>query len=149
MIPRQEVLDLATDFGLAPNVIEKDYALGWLLAGLGESQVTRDTWLFKGGTCLKKCFFETYRFSEDLDFTLRDPAHLEEAFLGKLFEEVAEWVYERTGLDLPREARKVEVYATSRGGSRRRGGSGIVGRSGEGATRRASSLTSPLTRASC
>ena len=24
---------------------------------------------FKGGTCLKKCYFETYRFSEDLDFS--------------------------------------------------------------------------------
>ncbi|HEY0410225.1 MAG TPA: nucleotidyl transferase AbiEii/AbiGii toxin family protein [Candidatus Dormibacteraeota bacterium] len=24
----------------------------------------------KGGTCLRKCYYETYRFSEDLDFTL-------------------------------------------------------------------------------
>jgi hypothetical protein len=52
-------------------------------------------------------------FSEDLDFTLLDPAHLEDAFLAKLFEEVPEWVYERTGLGLPREARKVAVYTTS------------------------------------
>jgi len=28
MISRQEMLDLATDFGLAPNVVKKDYALG-------------------------------------------------------------------------------------------------------------------------
>ena len=63
MIPRQELLDLAADFGLAPNVVEKDYALGWLLAGFGEHPDTRDSWLFKGGTCLKKCFFETYRLS--------------------------------------------------------------------------------------
>jgi hypothetical protein len=27
-------------------------------------------WVFKGGTCLKKCYIETYRFSEDLDFTV-------------------------------------------------------------------------------
>lgn len=132
MIPRQEVLDLATDFGLAPNVIEKDYALGWLLAGLGENPATRETWLFKGGTCLKKCFFETYRFSEDLDFTLLDPAHLEEAFLGKLFEEVSEWVYQRTGLDLPREARKVAVYRTSRGGTSAEGRIGYRGPLGRG-----------------
>lgn len=26
--------------------------------------------MFKGGTCLKKCYIETYRFSEDLDFTV-------------------------------------------------------------------------------
>ena len=34
-------------------------------------EALRESWLFKGGTCLKKCF-ETYRFSEDLDFTLTD-----------------------------------------------------------------------------
>ena len=76
MISREELLDLAADFGLAANVIEKDYALGWMLAALGYHNETRDAWLFKGGTCLKKCFFETYRFSEDLDFTLLDAAHL-------------------------------------------------------------------------
>ncbi len=92
MIQKQELLDLAKDFGLQPNVVEKDYVLGWLLAGIGEHPTTRDTWVFKGGTCLKKCFFETYRFSEDLDFTLTDPAHLDQVFLRKLFEEVGEWV---------------------------------------------------------
>ncbi len=71
MIQKQELLDLAKDFGLRPDVVEKDYVLGWLLAGIGEHPATRDTWVFKGGTCLKKCFFETYRFSEDLD--LRSP----------------------------------------------------------------------------
>jgi len=35
--------------------------------------------VFKGGTCLKKVFFETYRFSEDLDFTLRAEALIDEA----------------------------------------------------------------------
>ena len=61
MIPRQELRDLATDFGLDPNVVEKDYALGWLLAGINHHPEISDQWLFKGGTCLKKCFFETYR----------------------------------------------------------------------------------------
>ncbi|CAN5145726.1 hypothetical protein BH20BAC1_BH20BAC1_03460 [soil metagenome] len=28
--------------------------------------------VFKGGTCLRKCYFPDYRFSEDLDFTLID-----------------------------------------------------------------------------
>lgn len=46
MIWRQEILDLAKDFGLAPNIVEKDYALGWLLAGLGQHPDTQDTWLF-------------------------------------------------------------------------------------------------------
>lgn len=88
MISRQELLDLSREFGLQPHVVEKDYALGWLLAAIGHHPATRDTWLFKGGTCLKKCYFETYRFSEDLDFTLRDAAHLDNAFLRTLFQEL-------------------------------------------------------------
>ena len=30
--------------------------------------------VFKGGTCLKKCYFEAHRFSEHLDFTVREQA---------------------------------------------------------------------------
>jgi predicted nucleotidyltransferase component of viral defense system len=124
VITRQELLDLAREFGLQPHIVEKDYALGWLLAGFGQHQDTRDTWLFKGGTCLKKCYFETYRFSEDLDFTLLDPAHLNEDFLRGLFQEVAEWVYEMTGLEMPAEARRIEVFDNGRGG---RSGEGRMG----------------------
>jgi predicted nucleotidyltransferase component of viral defense system len=37
-----------------------------VLAGIYAHEELANSWLFKGGTCLKKCFFETYRFSEDL-----------------------------------------------------------------------------------
>ena len=127
MIQKQELLELAKDFGLQPNVVEKDYLLGWLLAGIGAHPATRDAWVFKGGTCLKKCFFETYRFSEDLDFTLTDPAHLDEAFLHKLFQEVGDWVYDQTGMVLPPEARKFEVYTNPRGGTSAEGRVGYRG----------------------
>lgn len=115
MIDRQELLDLAREFSLRPNVVEKDYALGWLLAGIGKHASTKDSWVFKGGTCLKKCYFETYRFSEDLDFTLLDVAHLNEQFLSSTFREIADWVYERSGLELPAEGIAFEVYTNTRG----------------------------------
>jgi predicted nucleotidyltransferase component of viral defense system len=70
MIARAEVMELAARLSLRPDIVEKDYVLGWLLAGIGQHPDLRDTWVFKGGTCLKKIHFETYRFSEDLDFTL-------------------------------------------------------------------------------
>ena len=66
MIDREEVRELAREFQLESNVVEKDYALGRLLAGLSAHPALAESWIFKGGTCLKKCFFETYRFSEDL-----------------------------------------------------------------------------------
>jgi hypothetical protein len=51
-------------------VVEKDYVLAWLLAATSQHAVIRGHWILKGSTCVKKCFFETYRFSEDLDYSL-------------------------------------------------------------------------------
>ena len=52
------------------EVLERDYILSWILAGICQVPVLRDTLVFKGGTALKKCYFGgDYRFSEDLDFT--------------------------------------------------------------------------------
>lgn len=115
MINRQEIIDAATRVGLMPSVVEKDYALGWVLAGIGAHPEISQSWLFKGGTCLKKCFFETYRFSEDLDFTLLDAAHLDAQFLTRVFGEISEWVNERTGLELPRDLQQFDVYTNPRG----------------------------------
>ncbi len=70
MIGKQDILERAAEWNLRPEIVEKDYALGWLLAAFASEPRTATTWVFKGGTCLKKCFFETYRFSEDLDFSL-------------------------------------------------------------------------------
>ena len=90
MIDKREILDQATATGLNPHVVEKDYVLGWLLWGVANHQATTDAWIFKGGTSLKKCFFETYRFSEDLDFTLSDDEQLDEDFLRGVFADIAD-----------------------------------------------------------
>ena len=34
MINRQEILEFSRELGLSTEVIEKDYVLGWLLAGI-------------------------------------------------------------------------------------------------------------------
>ena len=59
MISKQEILTLAAQLQLQVQVVEKDYALGWFLAGIRAHPVIGPRWVFKGGTCLKKCFFET------------------------------------------------------------------------------------------
>lgn len=53
MIDRAEILAVATDLSLAPEVVEKDYVLGWLLAGIYAHEALAPVWTFKGGTCLK------------------------------------------------------------------------------------------------
>lgn len=115
MIDRREILDTATQMSLNPHVVEKDYVLGWMLAGISAHPALRESWVFKGGTCLKKCYFETYRFSEDLDFTLKDEAHLDEAFLKQTFAEIGDWIYEQTGIEVPAEKHKFDIYTNPRG----------------------------------
>ncbi len=67
MIPEAETRSLAAAKGVEPMVVDLDYALGWLLAGLFLDPQITDNWVFKGGTSLRKCWFPEYRFSEDLD----------------------------------------------------------------------------------
>jgi len=70
MITRADIVERVGEWGLAEQVVEKDYVLGWLLWGIATDPTLGQSWIFKGGTCLKKCYIETYRFSEDLDFTV-------------------------------------------------------------------------------
>lgn len=59
MIPKREIIDAAAVLGLNPHVIGKDYVLGWLLWGIHDHEAIGENWMFKGGTCLKKCFIHS------------------------------------------------------------------------------------------
>lgn len=69
MIPAAEVRRLARKHEVDPMIIDLDYAIGWALWGLFARPGPGHGLVFKGGTCLKKCYIPEYRFSEDLDFT--------------------------------------------------------------------------------
>ena len=89
MISKNELLEHAKAFSLNPEIVEKDYILGWILAGIAHNQHINNSWVFKGGTCLKKCYFETYRFSEDLDFTILDSSQIDEKFLSAVLSDIS------------------------------------------------------------
>jgi len=69
MISQAEERRLASLLGIDVTVIDHDYVLGCYLAFLCQHPEVHDSWAFKGGTSLAKCYFSTYRYSEDLDFT--------------------------------------------------------------------------------
>ena len=69
MIRDAEIRRLARVAGVEPRIVELDYALGWALRGLASHPGLDGRLAFRGGTCLRKCYFPEYRFSEDLDFT--------------------------------------------------------------------------------
>jgi predicted nucleotidyltransferase component of viral defense system len=90
--------------------------LGWLLWGIGSDAVLGDAWVFKGGTCLKKCYIETYRFSEDVDFTVMPGGPLEPEEVEPILERVLARVGEESGIDFsiqqPRLRRRASGRAT-------------------------------------
>jgi predicted nucleotidyltransferase component of viral defense system len=101
MISKQDILDRAVEWQLRHDVVEKDYVLGWVLAAIAQHPETSTNWIFKGGTCLKKCYFETYRFSEDLDFTLLPEAAYDAAALQKILIELVGAAQELSGITFP------------------------------------------------
>ncbi|MBW7870358.1 MAG: nucleotidyl transferase AbiEii/AbiGii toxin family protein [Flavobacteriia bacterium] len=76
MIYQREIIAKAEEWEVSPNTTEKDYVLGHFLNCFFNFRENRNLFVFKGGTCLRKCYFPDYRFSEDLDFTLLDKSYL-------------------------------------------------------------------------
>ncbi len=103
MIRTQDIFDRAAEWQLRPDVVEKDDVLGWLLAGLSGHPDTHTQWILKGGTCIKKCFFEISRFSEDLDISLLPEAPYTETALREMLQAVARLVSEMSGIEVPHD----------------------------------------------
>lgn len=114
MITKARLLERARAQGMRPTTVEKDYVLGWMLAAISQ-HLRLSQWVFKGGTCLKKCFFETYRFSEDLDFTVPSGIGLSRDGIKEDLVEAGAWVEERSGISFPAEKVRVEQYNNPRG----------------------------------
>lgn len=99
MILSKEINKHAAANKVSDRQIEKDYVLTWVLNGIAHHKVLSKAIVFKGGTVLKKCYFEDYRFSEDLDFTLLDENITHEQ-LGGYLQEVFIWVKEEANITL-------------------------------------------------
>jgi predicted nucleotidyltransferase component of viral defense system len=98
VIKKGDILERAREWRLRADVVEKDYVLGWLLAAIAQHEEAASDWVFKGGTCVKKCFFETYRFSEDLDFTLTPDAAYTETELRDILSAITTVASELSGV---------------------------------------------------
>lgn len=117
MIEKDEVIKFSKKYNLDVNMIEKDYVLSWILYGIAYSRALNQQWIFKGGTCLKKCYFGEYGFSEDLDFTITDKNHINSHFLTDEFKKISKWIYKESGIEIPEEGLSFEEYLNPRGGT--------------------------------
>ena len=99
MIKPGKIQNKAREVGVRDQQIEKDYILSWILQGIAQHERLSKTIVFKGGTVLKKVYFEDYRFSEDLDFTLLDNKISNDQIF-EWFREVFEYVRDEANIPL-------------------------------------------------
>jgi len=95
MINRKEINRLALEHKVRTTTIDKDWALGHFIDAMYSIPECRNNLIFKGGTCLRKCRFPDYRFSEDLDFTAIDNNYV---FDMNTFKKIVGLVTDRTGM---------------------------------------------------
>lgn len=85
MILKREIEKSAEANSVARSTIDKDWVLGHFLDAIFSIPECMESLIFKGGTCLRKCYFPDYRFSEDLDFTSSNPTfELDSKILNKI-----------------------------------------------------------------
>ena len=112
MITRFDIEERVREWDLREDVVEKDYVLGWLLWGIGTDETLGLNWVFKGGTCLKKCYLETYRFSEDLDFTVLPGGPVREEDVRPLLRRVLTRVHETSGIQFGDREPMLKTHAS-------------------------------------
>ena len=98
MIRPAEIQQKANRKGVRDTQVEKDYILSWILTGIAQNELLSKILVFKGGTVLKKFYFEDYRHSEDLDFTLLVSKTNEE--IKNAFEDSFEFVKNEANISL-------------------------------------------------
>ncbi len=99
MIKPGKIQQKAREIGVRDQQIEKDYILSWILQGVAQHENLAKIIVFKGGTALKKIYFQDYRFSEDLDFTLLNDAISNEQIF-EWFKEIFEYIQEEANIPL-------------------------------------------------
>ena len=99
MIKPGEIQQKANAVGVRDQQIEKDYILSWILFGIAKHEQLSKAIVFKGGTVLKKVYFEDYRFSEDLDFTVLN-AEISNEQIFSWFNEVFEFIKDEANIPL-------------------------------------------------
>lgn len=71
IISKSELQRLANREKVALGTLEKDYVLTEVLKSLSQVSTLSELLVFKGGTALRKVYFADWRYSEDLDFTVK------------------------------------------------------------------------------
>jgi predicted nucleotidyltransferase component of viral defense system len=113
MLSKPDLQRLANRQKVALGTLEKDYVLTEVLKALAQVPALSHIFIFKGGTALRKAYFSDWRYSEDLDFTVKRDFTREE--LRQALETWYRHVVEESQIQLTtRQLHKPDGYAQVR-----------------------------------
>lgn len=95
MISQREIERISEALNVSKNTIDKNWVLGHFIDAIYSIKELKEVLIFKGGTCIKKCYLPDYRFSEDIDFTSTDEKFV---FTEELLKKVIVLVGKRSGV---------------------------------------------------
>jgi predicted nucleotidyltransferase component of viral defense system len=107
------------------NLIESDILIHRILKEIYSTSPFMEEYLFKGGSCLVKCYFGYYRFSIDLDFTWLNQGiwkvgekELRRKLLGeiKTFGQLLESISNQVGLEFVNDSKQNRYFEFGGGG---------------------------------
>ncbi|MDD5368045.1 MAG: nucleotidyl transferase AbiEii/AbiGii toxin family protein [Anaerolineaceae bacterium] len=93
----QMIRSITQKKGVQQYIVEKDYALSYLVAAINATAELSENLVLKGGTALKKLYFGDYRFSEDLDYStsIMGPIPKIDALIAMVVDHMREMLNER------------------------------------------------------
>lgn len=112
MIAAAEIHRKAREWKVDPMIVELDYVLGCFLTRWFRHPIAAKM-IFKGGTCLRKCYFPDYRFSEDIDITAQKP--VDAGQLREAIEAVASELEQAVGVDMRAQPPRIETVEAGEG----------------------------------
>lgn len=101
MIDRDEIDEKANEFRIHSSNVQRDYVFGWILCGIYSISALKNHLILKGGNCLRKAYFESTRYSSDLDFSI--VSKLSNDFIKKELNKVCDFVQEQGGISFDKQ----------------------------------------------
>ncbi len=106
MISKDELDAKAKEFEIHSSNVQRDYIYGWVLMGLYSASPLKDRSILKGGNAFRKGFFETTRFSTDLDFST--DRELDQEYFRQELNNVCHFIQSNIGVVFDIERNRVE-----------------------------------------
>ena len=106
MISKNEIEEKAKEFDVHAANVQRDYVFGWFLVALYNSSPLKDLLILKGGNALRKCYFESTRFSADLDFGMA--SEIDKDLLGFEIDKICDFIHSNAGVSFEKERNNIK-----------------------------------------